>query len=78
MKTTQITTVQLEPFEGKVLVKVLPSDNGKYIKDSSRYDIITSTLVHAPESDVENWQEADSLEAFLTANEFTEFKEPES
>ena len=49
--------------------------NGKYRQDDKRYNIIVSKNVFATETDVANWQEADSLEAFMKENKIVPVKE---
>jgi len=70
MTKQDLTTVMLSADEGSVLIKVLENENGTYVKDNKRYNLLVSTKVAASLSDVSNWIESESLESFLSSNGF--------
>ena len=72
MKQEKITTVKLTAAEGRVLVKVEACESGNYTKENERYMIMSGTQVAAPEKDAKNWQEVESLDAFLKDNGYEE------
>ena len=75
MEKEIITTVNLTASEGKTLVKAAKNESGNYVKNDERYIILSGTKVATPEADVPNWQEADSLEAFIAAEGFAKYQE---
>ena len=67
MKRNEIKIIEITPTSG-VLICVAQNENGNYELNGERYSIAASNKVLAPEADVENWSEHESLEAFIEAN----------